>query len=1821
MLFRFRPASRRHISAEVLFHWLAHILGSAQACDQWIQLAAEQRQPWLDDDGHDYNELKQSLHTLAAGGETDPALLAALEGFLHHGQPIPAAQLEAVHKAIDQVVGQVEATAGGLLSMQALRIGNRLRRDEGLIGRSRAVLKESAALAEHTQNIINESSVTKLGRYVELGGSIANDVYRRSEHQVEEKEQKISNLAEEKKLQAAPIVKAARSQFNDRRNRFESQAEDRAVSKEVQLINEARATPAPTLQARAETLRSNGVTLGSKEQALWQLDSNAFNANDRAALHADLPVKPSATVSGAPGSRSVSLTYDWKGARGTAVFTRQSGHELLGPANLALRTLNRFSARALWQQHLREEEAAASRHVFPKQTPKAVLAQAQQHKQSWIATAQAKRRQAERHGVTLESLQRHHDQKLLKRATVLQLHRERHRLERQGKALAGVARTRVEQKLRSALITAARQRLATDSALTQRLAPIAPAASGLRKQLGQADASISYSGRHLDLSWSQGEGLSLERAAKQPSAYYSSDPSLSIEAKSATQNTIELGAIDHDGLINVRFRSSDQAGDVVHQASRSFRAGQAWGQDLEQARSQLGSRAAQLQTKVQTVKDNLRQAALKTARKELKSPSDLVSDLLHSPLPSLPKAAQLLHVAQQGRAHATALHHLVHDVAVDRRIDARISGQVGSLRAQKIILSHAIREAALIEDGATTSLARLHATGEAIHNGTFAANSKLRRELAVALLETRIGIKKDKEEKADLAKIKGTSPYQVEKNSTGTGYQFVSSSQSKDYWQKLSEKQRYGIFNPLYHSEKIFYNAESASFQVACASYVALRKAGASEKAARLAASAAYFNALLKVDRIDLSKAHQNPGLLQYAPFVFKRQLRVAKEVIYLNRHSTAWQLRVSYKMKRQRFLYTKMTKEENYMLNNKFTGFHPIHRVARKTVHHFKWMWHHTIGNVWRHEAKWVNDAIGMVSPKAANWIGGAEYKISKTITFIGWHIVKGLWHMPERLVEHTKYFGKQLLFCFTHPFAYKKKWDGLMKDTKGVRHMAKFAVHFLAWSDSVFFRSIYQLGRTFTGQGGNWNTVFKGAYHKKLYKKAMQVHYAWKFAGLASLVGHTDAGKAAIKLDMMKRQIRSELHQTGFVRSPLHHFISTHSKLVKKASSFAPAGWSDLPEQISGIRHNIKSHWLRDLSDFKKYKSNSTYHNKVNARGQAMSSQWKPKAQTYLHTTIHEVLNDVSGIQNKSMKIKLWTVAQLNQDLTEYMRLRQGIKGLSTPGKKELGISFLALRAATKASAKGEIKIGMQNLNSNIGALLKPIGTFRKNYTKTVKQDWNSVGSSLALKLQNTLVNSIQSSAAQKAVKSVLHSNDVGQSIFDDIVGGFVLHHYLSALRKDPALVATLRTSNEDLHAATRRITAFTSQPVVHKVLAHWLKLNQNSLIAKDYRKVQSYRQGFQRQLKKWQRVERIGHTQVSWADLTTLSSLHKNGQLAPAIARLVTATPQWSRLTPTRQGMYSAMFQQWLLYNQTSRHELQKATARTQSHFTAEWQGWTTDKAEIASGESLSVGALLLSVKQNDKNAGGWTTIPKVSRSDLAGLRHGRNLRAGLSRVAADPHLLSVAFTTSHGSSTPAHIKPAHDAQLLQYYQQLKMIKHRLSPKKKAEEAKKEADSAKAKGEETKQNLEAEGDGKSVETKAETQLETRTGAADGQALKEDARLERERLEGHARRELTKDTELDDLGKVVRDERRGDAGDLINNAESELANQGERDLGKMLGDEVKQSAAEVESSAEATIRTTSEDALDDAGEAMKNLFKEEEMVEIEVATDAEEAAEVAAL
>lgn len=338
-------------SVDVILQWLADILDSDARLEEWCCLPPLQRSAWLEAEGFCPSELHRSFLALAATGGVDASLLAAIECFLLQGDAIADALRPALSSLLLDRWRQLEALAGGAQSgpgvLAKVFVGSRLQAD----------FRSARGAIARANKLIQEAGQTHLGRFINDVGGIEDKVATHLTNQIDTE---IDTEALAVRAKAAPligVVDSAQRTYDTTKQHFISQKEDIAVTAESNQI------------ARFQSLHDNGghpvqaerasgatrPVLTSRERAVVDDDKAYFKEHDLSTLQSGLETKPTYIVSGTGSSRSVSLSYDWDGTRGSVVLDRANAAGVLDPA---LGAVNRLSARALWSA--RQSAAIAS---------------------------------------------------------------------------------------------------------------------------------------------------------------------------------------------------------------------------------------------------------------------------------------------------------------------------------------------------------------------------------------------------------------------------------------------------------------------------------------------------------------------------------------------------------------------------------------------------------------------------------------------------------------------------------------------------------------------------------------------------------------------------------------------------------------------------------------------------------------------------------------------------------------------------------------------------------------------------------------------------------------------------------------------------------------------------------------------------------------------------------------------------------------------------------------------------------------------------------------------------------------------------------------------------------------------------------------------------------------------------------------------------------------------------------------------------------------------------------------------------------------------
>ena len=206
-------------------------------------------------------------------------------------------------------------------------------------------------------------------------------------------------------------------------------------------------------------------------------------------------------------------------------------------------------------------------------------------------------------------------------------------------------------------------------------------------------------------------------------------------------------------------------------------------------------------------------------------------------------------------------------------------------------------------------------------------------------------------------------------------------------------------------------------------------------------------------------------------PFIIRRQIHDTHHLLNLekeNNHVPKIANRLlKFDLRKNRIL-TKQLRKSDATYSN-YLGFHPVHRTLRWTKHTVqditKWtdiVFDHIIG--WDSRLFTFGLWGGSQLQKTFNWTTNA----AEAVTF---SVVKGIVHLPKHIYKDTKTLCHQLGQLFTSP-TWKGTWDALGRDTKGPRKMIKFAFksdpfvwavyHSMGWKDKVFWKKDADLYNT---------------------------------------------------------------------------------------------------------------------------------------------------------------------------------------------------------------------------------------------------------------------------------------------------------------------------------------------------------------------------------------------------------------------------------------------------------------------------------------------------------------------------------------------------------------------------------------------------------------------------------------------------------------------------------------------------------------------------------------------------------------------------------------
>jgi hypothetical protein len=331
--------------------------------------------------------------------------------------------------------------------------------------------------------------------------------------------------------------------------------------------------------------------------------------------------------------------------------------------------------------------------------------------------------------------------------------------------------------------------------------------------------------------------------------------------------------------------------------------------------------------------------------------------------------------------------------------------------------------------------------------------------------------------------------------------------------------------------------------------------------------------------------------------------------------------------------------------------------------------------------------------------------------------------------------------------------------------------------------------------------------------------------------------------------------------------------------------------------------------------------------------------------------------------------------------------------------------------------------NLDADVTVDQAKYRAWRKSFMQATSYDWSGMGGNEGLSITQSLVNafifSITSSATEKKLRAWTKGNGKGDG--------------LRAFRL--IILAYMAPNIQMVNSDIKQRYSLAQQ--------RYVQLNRldRSLITREIKESSilygtAVRKDYQ-QLKKLDRkldmLQRLGRVRITDARLKKAKQSWLDETLLVPVATLVQQSTRWSSLTAEQQETYSGKYTKWLTTNQEKKTRTLKKdidrTKETSSDLHAQQQAWSSDQAAIASGDSMTVGQIVVTMKPaGNPDAKTPKTWESVKTPDI------ESIQAGLDRQLL---YLSSSSGTAPPAPTPApapnpEIKPV---QLLTLYLQIR------------------------------------------------------------------------------------------------------------------------------------------------------------------------------------------
>ena len=859
-------------------------------------------------------------------------------------------------------------------------------------------------------------------------------------------------------------------------------------------------------------------------------------------------------------------------------------------------------------------------------------------------------------------------------------------------------------------------------------------------------------------------------------------------------------------------------------------------------------------------------------------------------------------------------------------------------------------------------------------------------------------------------------------------------------------------------SEEMFYNSERNALATGKEEYTILINTGQyTKRQARNIATASYFDALIKED-INWAESVVNElfvykgsvalaWLFAFAPGVLKRQIRVAKWVVYTDRHPFLWQSKLKFKINRENYLNREINKWYNNELNDKSNdGFikHWWHFTEHNTDVFLKTI-ESTTGHILRW---WLTPEVWGLNEVSKLWggdLGTHLLSIDSKAWHVSWyifdHILKNTVLLPYRLGRSLKHLDGQFWHWLKKGAHPKGFWDGLKKDTRSLRHLVE-NIEFAILSLETWGHAKYLMPHTAHRLHQEWRSIKFAANHPKIFRKQEQ--------DLLRL-----ETKSVIRIDVVALKTwKTVARNTNLIESPAHYFASQEWRWIMK----------NKPKQAAIIEHDIPIIG-QDISTAKSMAKWVAEYEKMEFASEspkakvkqlrwlitASSTGKKEALMKYLATPISQLST------YRPINITQWVTSKKQELYAIWGTEKADVKGMMRSAQEEskslvsmnLRFDIDLVTALHKSSQQQRRALGntwavimaLPTITSNVKADKKEdkgqYTKWQKKFQNATSYDWSGMGGNEGLSITQSLVNafifSITSSATEKKLRNWTKNRGKGDGLQAfrliilaymapniQTINGYINNDIKSGIKQQYSLA---QQKYDQLNRLDRMLITreFEKSPKLR------------SALQKDYR----YLQKDYRQLKKLDRkfdmIQRLGRVKITDARLKNAKQKWQDETLLVPVTVLVQHSKRWSSLTANQQATYSTKYTKWLTTNQDKKTRTLKKdvdrTKGTSSNLHTQQQAWSSDQAAIASGETMTVGQIVVSMKPiGNPDAKNPTSWESVNTPDI------RSIQAGLERQFGNLAITS-GTTPPAPTSAPAPNPEIKPVQLLTLYFQIK------------------------------------------------------------------------------------------------------------------------------------------------------------------------------------------